>query len=66
MLFRSDKTAKSCEFKEGNQVLVLLPVQGSSLTARYTGPHMVQRNVSDTTFRHLADALNVSFMTLFH
>lgn len=47
---RYDKKAKIREFREGDKVLVLLPVQGSSLSARYTSPHVVERKLSDTIY----------------
>ena len=49
MKHRYDITAKSRKFEKGDQVLVLLPVQGSSLSARYSGPHLVERKLSDTS-----------------
>ena len=38
-----DKDAKSKSFSPGDKVLVLLPILGSSLQARYSGPYMSKR-----------------------
>lgn len=35
-------------FQPGDNVLVLLPVQGSALSARFTGPYEVVRKLSET------------------
>ena len=42
-----NKEAKSREFKPGDKVLVLLPIPGSSLQARYCGPYLVQQTIGD-------------------
>lgn len=41
-----DKRAQNREFLPGDKVLVL-PVPGSSLQARYSGPYVVQKKVDD-------------------
>lgn len=47
---RFDKRAVERQFKPGDKVLVLLPVPGSALIARFTGPYMIERKVSDTNY----------------
>lgn len=41
------KTLKR-EFEAGERVLILLPVVGSSLEAKFCGPYDVERQLSDT------------------
>ncbi len=43
------KSVRRC-FKEGDQVLVLLPMVGSALSARFSGPYEVLRKLSDTDY----------------
>lgn len=45
-----DKHAKSREFQPGDKVLVLLPIPGSSLQARYSGPYLTQEKVGDRDY----------------
>ncbi|CAL9707779.1 unnamed protein product [Knipowitschia caucasica] len=45
-----DKHAKERVFESGDKVLVLLPIPGSSLQARYSGPYVVERKVSDRDY----------------
>lgn len=45
-----DKNAKSRVFKPGEKVLVLLPMPGSSLQARYSGPYVVKSKVGDRDY----------------
>ena len=47
---RYDRKAVQREFKPGDHVMVLLPILGSALQARYTGPYRVERRVSDTIY----------------
>uniref|UniRef100_A0AAQ4NYV1 Gypsy retrotransposon integrase-like protein 1 n=1 Tax=Gasterosteus aculeatus aculeatus TaxID=481459 RepID=A0AAQ4NYV1_GASAC len=47
---RYDKQAKDRAFVPGDQVLVLLPIPGSSLSASFSGPYIVERKVSDTNY----------------
>ena len=42
-----DKRAKARQYFSGDQVLALLPVPGSALQARYSGPYIVERNVGE-------------------
>lgn len=37
-------------FNPGDKVLVVLPVVGSALSARFSGPYVVERRVSDTNY----------------
>ncbi|KAF7648009.1 hypothetical protein LDENG_00163430, partial [Lucifuga dentata] len=50
MKTRFDRKAVVRQFYPGDQVLVLLPVPGSALTARFLGPYVVDRKVSDTDY----------------
>ena len=45
-----DRHAKVREFEPGDKVLVLLPIPGSSLQARYSGPYLVQKKVGDRDY----------------
>lgn len=45
-----DKDAQSPSFRPGDNVLVLLPISGSSLQARYSGPYVVQEKVSECDY----------------
>lgn len=50
MKVRYDRKAVSRSFAPGDQVLVLLPIPGSSLSARFSGPYVVEKKVSDTNY----------------
>ena len=39
-----DKNFKACEYKPGDKVLVLLPLSGNPLPAKYHGPYRVPKN----------------------
>uniref|UniRef100_A0A3B1J0P6 Gypsy retrotransposon integrase-like protein 1 n=1 Tax=Astyanax mexicanus TaxID=7994 RepID=A0A3B1J0P6_ASTMX len=45
-----DKRAVSREFQPGDRVMVLLPVSGSSLSAKFSGPYVVDEKLSDTDY----------------
>ena len=45
-----DKDAKSRSFSPGDKVLVLLPIPGSALQARYGGPYLVKKKVGDRDY----------------
>lgn len=45
-----DRKAVERQFQPGDQVLVLLPMPGSALTARFSGPYVVDSKVSDTDY----------------
>ena len=45
-----DRKAKSRCFKPGDRVLVLFPVVGNPLQAKYTGPYKVVKKISDTNY----------------
>lgn len=45
-----DKKAKTRSFAPGDKVLVFLPLPGSSLQARYSGPYTVLRKVNDLDY----------------
>uniref|UniRef100_A0A3B3WI04 Gypsy retrotransposon integrase-like protein 1 n=1 Tax=Poecilia mexicana TaxID=48701 RepID=A0A3B3WI04_9TELE len=45
-----DIKASNRHFQPGDKVLVFLPVEGASLQARYSGPYVVTRKVSDTDY----------------
>lgn len=45
-----DKRARKRSFNPGDQVLLLLPVPGSALQARYSGPYTVKKKVNDRNY----------------
>ena len=45
-----DKRAKYRSSEEGDEVLVLLPLQGQPLAARYSGPYIIEKQVSDLDY----------------
>ncbi|KAI2664116.1 Transposon Ty3-I Gag-Pol polyprotein [Labeo rohita] len=47
---RYDKQAVARPFQPGDEVLVLLPVPGASLSARFFGPHVVKKKMSETDY----------------
>lgn len=47
---RFDKKAVVRHFKPGDEVLMLLPTFGSALSARFSGPYVVEKKVSDTNY----------------
>lgn len=47
---RFDKKAVARHFNPGDKVLLLLPTLGSALSARFSGPYVVDKKVSDTDY----------------
>ena len=47
---RYDKKAVSRSFNPGDQVLVLFSIPGSFMSARFSGPYVVARKISDTNY----------------
>ena len=45
-----DRKAKSRSFEPGDRVLVLFPVVGNPLQAKYSGPYKVVKKISDTNY----------------
>ena len=45
-----DKKAKFRTFQPGDQVLVLLPIHGQPLQARYCGPYTIEQKVNDVDY----------------
>ena len=45
-----DRKSQNRVFKPGDKVLVLLPVQGNTLQARYHGPYKVLKRVGDLDY----------------
>ena len=45
-----DRKSQNCIFKPGDKVLVLLPVHGNMLQARYHGPYKVLKKVGDLVY----------------
>ena len=45
-----DKNALIRNFQPGDQVLVLLPIPGNPLQARYSGPYLVKNRISDLNY----------------
>ena len=50
MKARYDKHTIDRNFKEGDQVLALLPIPGRPIHARYFGPYSVDRKISDVNY----------------
>ena len=50
MKARYDQHTVDRNFKEGDQVLALLPIPGRHLQARYFGPYTVARKISDVNY----------------
>ena len=45
-----DQKSKERHFKEGEEVLVLLPVVGNSLQARFSGPYVIAKKIGDVNY----------------
>ena len=45
-----DKNDRERSFQPGDQLLVLLPIPGRPLQARYSGPYQGQRKVNDVDY----------------
>ena len=45
-----DAKSQNCVFKSGDKVLVLLPVQGNTLQAKYHVPYKVLKRVGDLDY----------------
>lgn len=70
---RFDKKAVERQFNAGDKVLVLLPVPGSALTAKFSGPYDVERKFSETDYiirtpdrRQKTRLCHVNMLKLFH
>ena len=50
MKARSDRKAESRSFEHGDKVLVLLPIPGEPLKARFSGPYKVDRKLGKETY----------------
>ena len=50
MKLRFDRKAKGREFSPGDRVLVLLPIPGSSLQARYSGPYLIEKKMGERDY----------------
>lgn len=50
MKARYDQKALQLSFQTGDKVLVLLPVTGSALQAKFTGPYEIKEKLSDTDY----------------
>ena len=45
-----DRKAKSRQFEVGDKVLVLLPMQGDALTAKFSGPYVVEKQLGKENY----------------
>lgn len=45
-----DKSAVKCSFKPGDSVLAFLPIPGSVLQAKFTGPYMIKKKLSEADY----------------
>ncbi|KAL6456554.1 hypothetical protein MHYP_G00350980 [Metynnis hypsauchen] len=50
MKWSFDKRAVARQFQPGDKVMVLLPVPGPSLSAKFSGPYSVEEKLSDTDY----------------
>ena len=50
MKAHADKNAKERSFKPGDKVLVLLPLLGEPLKARFSGPYLVKKKLNDVNY----------------
>ncbi len=50
MKWRYDLSTSARSFQVGDKMLALLPVPGSSLSAKFSGPHVVLDRLSDTDY----------------
>ena len=50
MKIRYDLTTKEREFNPGDKVLVLLPIIGNPLQARYHGPYVIEKRISNLNY----------------
>ncbi|XP_041461225.1 uncharacterized protein LOC121412478 [Lytechinus variegatus] len=50
MMARADKKAEPRSFEPGSKVLVLLPIQGEPLRAKFSGPYVVEKNLGKETY----------------
>nr|XP_054768187.1 protein NYNRIN-like [Lytechinus pictus] len=50
MKARADKKAEPRSFEPGSKVLVLLPIQGEPLRAKFSGPYVVEKNLGKETY----------------
>ena len=70
---RYDKATVERSFNPGDQVLVLLPIPGSALSARFSGPHAILKKISDTNYvigtpdrRRKSRVCHVNMLKRFH
>ena len=47
---KADKNAKARSFKPGDKVLVMLPLQGEPLKAKFSGPYCVKKKLNDVNY----------------
>lgn len=73
MKTRYDQSAVARSFDVGDRVLVLLPIQGSALSARFSGPYTVAEKLSDTDYvirtpdrRRQSRVCHVNMLKLYH
>lgn len=50
MKMKYDKKSFERNFKPGQKVLALLPIHGSTLEARYCGPYIIDKKISDLNY----------------
>ncbi len=73
MKYQFDRKSVQRSFSEGDQVLVLLPIAGSALSARFSGPYEVLRKLSDTDYvirtpdrRRKSRVCHINMLKAFH
>ena len=70
---RFDKKAVKRELSVGDNVLVLLPIAGSALSAKFSGPYVVKEKISDTNYvihtpdrRRKTRVCHINMLKLYH
>ena len=73
MKLHFDKRSVARELQPGDQVLVLMPMQGSSLSSRFSGPYEIERKLSETDYvirtpdrRRKTRVCHVNMLKLYH
>ncbi|XP_043968384.1 uncharacterized protein LOC122828679 isoform X1 [Gambusia affinis] len=67
-----DQKAVTREFNPGDKVLILLPIPGSSLETKFSGPYVVEKKLSETNYivqtpdRRKTRLCHVNMIKLYH
>lgn len=68
-----DQKAVAHLFRPGDKIFILLPVPGSALSTRFSGPYVVEQKLSDTNYviknpdrRRQTRVCHVNMMKMYH